>query len=794
MGNRLTNDQFIQRSLSIHGAKFSYINCNYTNGNSKIEVACNNHGFFSVKANDHLRTLSGGCLGCAKIHAISCADAQRLARYEFIERSNTIHNNKYNYSMVDYINSQSHVKIMCPIHGIFEQIPNNHFKYGCEKCSGKSKKSQEEFIIESAIVHQGKYDYSLIDYKGMFEKIKIICKNHGEFEQLPTNHLHGQRGCPKCSKRISRHERMWLTELGLPDNSKHRNVYINVGGKKYFVDGFDATTNTVYEFNGDYWHGNLALYNADDVHPEIQITFGQLWKNTEEKRNNLEAAGYKVISIWESDYIKKYKSKFKIFIHDHKYGQIICHDQELFDKLRTFLSYKPTGIEYTPAYQNGWDGVTYLIDKNGYFLLGLLHKVLDFVGPSACDLIDKRIMSKNSSPIDLSDKLKKLNLEPRDYQNDIVSTALSHQKGIVRACTGSGKTLTTALITAKINKPTIIYVIGLDLLKQFHTLFSSLFKDEIGFIGDGICNIKKINIASIWTIGRALNIKKNIVEDDLIEEADLQDEKALEVIQMLQETKLHIFDESHIITTSTIKAIFDKINPEYIYGFSGTPFRDDGTDLLINGMLGEKIVDLNASRLINDGYLAQPLIKFVKVPKLPQIDTSNYHSVYKQYIVDNEIRNNLIFQHAKELFEKGYQVLILFKTLRHGENIRKLFDEHNISYEYLSGKDNLETRVKVKEKLLSKKSNILLASTILDIGVDIPSLSSLILGGSGISTIRCLQRIGRVIRKHENKKYAAVVDFYDDVKFLKKHSQKRYEVYKSEQGFKLLIPKSIKFK
>jgi superfamily II DNA or RNA helicase len=355
-------------------------------------------------------------------------------------------------------------------------------------------------------------------------------------------------------------------------------------------------------------------------------------------------------------------------------------------------------------------------------------------------------------------------------------------------------TLCTAIITADINKPTIIYVIGLDLLKQFHDLFSSVFDEPIGFIGDGVCDIHRINIASIWTVSSALKVKKPILQEDEVSDKELAPNQiqSANILALLQKTKVHIFDESHVVTTDTIKSIFNKIDPEYIFGFSGTPFRDDGSDLLINGILGDQIINVPASQLITDGYLAQPIIKFVRVPKTYiGSGTSSYQTVYKEYVTENIIRNKIIIENTKELLNKNYQTLVLFKHLQHGKNLRELFDAENINYEYLSGNDALDKRLEVKERLLSKKSNLVLASSIFDIGVDIPSLSALVLAGGGKSSIRTLQRVGRVIRKNAGKKYSAIVDFYDDIRYLKSHTKIRYKIYKSEDGFRLIIPKNI---
>lgn len=785
---KITTDHFIKKSKDFHGDKFDYTNCIYINDKTKVEIICKEHGSYITLPASHIRHSTGGCA--------LCAGNFQYTNDDFIKKAKLFHGSKYDYSLVHYLSNNDYVKIICPIHGVFEQIPTNHYKYGCLACSGKEMKSKEDFILESNIVHFNKYDYNQVDYQGMFTKVKILCKQHGEFNQIPTNHLHGRRGCPKCSKRISKNETLWLDIIGLPNDAEHRNVYIKIGDIKYFVDGFDSQTKTIYEYNGDYWHGNLSIYKAEDIHPDIKVSFQVLWNKTESKRIALEKAGYKVISIWESDFLKTQKDKTKIIIHDNKYGQYVTTDIKSFNKLKNLLSFKAIGVEYTAAYKNGWNGITYLLDKNGYFLVGLLSKVIQFTEDNQIPvtIIDKSKKNIINESIDLTPKLQELNLCPRNYQLKIVESAITNNKGIIRACTGSGKTLCTGLITAKLNKPTIIYVIGLDLLKQFHDLFTLLFSEKIGFIGNGICDIQRINIASIWTISSALKIKTPLLQDDDSVDKELEPNQiqSSKILNMLQETKLHIFDESHVVTTETIKQIFNKINPENIYGFSGTPFRDDGSDLLINSILGEQIINVPASELIADGYLAQPIIKFVKVPKLYiEGGTANYQSVYKAYVTDNNIRNSLIVENTKELLTKNYQVLVLFKHLQHGKNLQELFDAQNIKYEYLSGNDSLEKRVEAKNNLLSHKSNLVLASSIFDIGVDVPSLSALVLTGSGKSSIRTLQRIGRVIRKYKGKKYSAIIDFYDDVKFLKNHSKKRYQVYCSETGFKLIVPRSI---
>ena len=119
---------------------------------------------------------------------------------KFIEKSNRIHNNKYSYERVVYVNSTIKVTITCPTHGDFEQVPSSHTRgRGCPTCAGNSKLVTKDFISKAAKIHNNKYDYSSTTCINSNTMITIICPEHGEFEQLPHNHLN-TKGCPKCGR------------------------------------------------------------------------------------------------------------------------------------------------------------------------------------------------------------------------------------------------------------------------------------------------------------------------------------------------------------------------------------------------------------------------------------------------------------------------------------------------------------------------------------------------------------------------------------------------------------------
>lgn len=130
---------------------------------------------------------------------------KKLTKKEWIEKAKKVHGDKYDYSLVDYINNKVKVCIICPIHGEFWMRPTHHIDgSGCPKCRNEYMHnlkvySFEEIVNKSKQVHNGKYQLlnngKYINSKSI---IDIICPVHGIFSQEVASHLHGH-GCSKCA-------------------------------------------------------------------------------------------------------------------------------------------------------------------------------------------------------------------------------------------------------------------------------------------------------------------------------------------------------------------------------------------------------------------------------------------------------------------------------------------------------------------------------------------------------------------------------------------------------------------
>lgn len=224
---------------------------------------------------------------------------------DFIGKAVATHGDKYDYSLACYVSSRQKVKIICQKHGIFEQAPDTHLHSGgCPKCGreacGRSIVSNtDRFIAKASLVHDGKYDYSKTVYVRNRDSIIVICPVHGEFLQLAMHHLAG-KGCKICAMSASNKETKWLNQMGIPQENRNKPMKINNTIIK--PDGFDPLTNTIYEFYGDYWHGNPKVYDPDDTNKHNGKKFGELYQQTLLREKMLTSVGFNLIAIWQNDF------------------------------------------------------------------------------------------------------------------------------------------------------------------------------------------------------------------------------------------------------------------------------------------------------------------------------------------------------------------------------------------------------------------------------------------------------------------------------------------------------------
>ena len=226
---RLTTEEFIKKAKEIHGDKYDYSKVNYIDAQTKVCIICPIHGEFWVKPNTHLN--GKNCLKCSHNY--------RPTTEEWIARCVKRHGDRYDYSKVEYKRGGDKVCIICPEHGEFWQIANNHERGAhCPKCSrisssNKNRKTTDEFIKNANEKHNHKYDYSKVVYRKGSTKVCIICPKHGEFWQTPTSHLNGC-GCPECANKKKKTTEEFINSANKKHNYKYdytKTVYVNKRSK-----------------------------------------------------------------------------------------------------------------------------------------------------------------------------------------------------------------------------------------------------------------------------------------------------------------------------------------------------------------------------------------------------------------------------------------------------------------------------------------------------------------------------------------------------------------------------------
>jgi hypothetical protein len=168
----------------------------------------------------------------------------------------------------------------------------------------KQRSSTEEFISKAIITHSDKYDYSKVNYITAREKVIIICKNHGDFPQIPDAHLRGG-GCPDCKPNYSKKQIKWLNFISILHNINIQHAEnggeFTIPTTKYKADGYCKDTNTIYEFHGDEYHGNPKINNLNHI-SYTGKKYGDLYQKTLEREQLIRDLGYNLVVMWEYDW------------------------------------------------------------------------------------------------------------------------------------------------------------------------------------------------------------------------------------------------------------------------------------------------------------------------------------------------------------------------------------------------------------------------------------------------------------------------------------------------------------
>lgn len=443
------------------------------------------------------------------------------------------------------------------------------------------------------------------------------------------------------------------------------------------------------------------------------------------------------------------------------------------------MSFRNRGIQ--------WDGYKKLFNiQTRRFNIGLLSRVVNLLNRYGlqADIVDNRIHLPQV--YDYKYDMTML----RDYQMQSVITSVMHGNGILKIATGGGKTVVAGCTIGALRKKSIFIVHTRDLLYQAKESFSKIFPDEvIGQIGDGVIDYRNITVATMQTlailggveVGRnkydedATNDEFKIIADRIKKQEFNEYRKTVQCVMM---------DEVQIVCSQTAQGVrFLFESADYAFGYSASPWRDDGSDLEIEGAFGSRIVDISASELIRRGYLVRPTIEVHNTTYVCTDISGDYVQIYKRYIVENTVYNIQVATDAIEKWKSGMNTLILVTQINHGNVLVDIIKRMGIDVSFISGKSGMKKRKQAIQDMRDGKISLLIASTIADVGLDIPRLQCIVEAGAGKSSVTALQRLGRIMRLHENKKECVFVTYRHSAPFICQHIDKKLAIWRTEEEF-----------
>ncbi len=302
---KLTKEQWIEKCREIHGDKYDYTESEYINAKTKTKIKCKKHNItFEITPDGHR---SGK--GCPICRYEKAAEKMKTPVEGFIKKANEVHNGKYGYSKVEYVNNRTKVCIVCPTHGEFWQTPDKHILrgQGCPHCSGNAKRTTESFINDAKKVHGDRYDYSNVVYTGIHKPVCIVCPVHGEFYQAPNDHLRGQ-GCPHCKQsKIEKEVFDILTDSGVIFEAQYK---YDESNQKNSLDFFIPGMGIGIECQGEQHFKPVDFANKGDAWAEE--LFEKNLSRDKYKRTLCESKGIKLLYyIPKKNTVPGYKSNQK---------------------------------------------------------------------------------------------------------------------------------------------------------------------------------------------------------------------------------------------------------------------------------------------------------------------------------------------------------------------------------------------------------------------------------------------------------------------------------------------------
>jgi superfamily II DNA or RNA helicase len=504
--------------------------------------------------------------------------------------------------------------------------------------------------------------------------------------------------------------------------------------------------------------------------------------------------------------------------HNAVIAKLIDPPKEVEDIVRSLLSYMVDGAEQQFAFTQGtWDGrSTFYESKNHTFPAGFVYMVHKELMRRKYDV--RLIRKPHHAPLGVESPIVDEfgNDNPDyDYQMKALKAVEKHGRGIIQVATGGGKSKIAKLVMMRFKRPTLFLTTRGVLMYQMQRQIDKLSGVVSGLIGDGQERmVKGINLGMVQSLVQALeepsldveiravvkSIHRSKKKDENMSPAEVRkiaqvrfDEKTKKrnrYLAFLETIEVVIGEEAHEAGGNSYYEILRHCkNASIRVALTATPFmRDSAEDnMRLMAAFGSILIQISEEELINRGILAKPHFKFVVSKPHPKLfRTSPWQRAYQFGYMENQFMHKDIIRDALMAKRYGLPVLTLIQRMDHGEVLLKKMQHLGLRVIFLRGKDNQEERERALGALGRGEVDVIIGSTIVDVGVDVPAIGLVQLAGGGKAEVALRQRIGRGLRAKKGMPNHAFIVHYSCANniTLAEHAKSCRRVIESTPGFR----------
>lgn len=496
-------------------------------------------------------------------------------------------------------------------------------------------------------------------------------------------------------------------------------------------------------------------------------------------------------------------------------AKILEEDEDVKNIVQDKLSYLVEGHEFMNAFSaGGWNGrSSFFSRRTRTFPAGFVHLVHHELTRQGYPV--RLVIKQAPEPLGPENPIVDEfgNADPRyDFQLHALRQVEKHKRGIIQVATGGGKSKVAKLIAARFRRMTAFITTRGVLLYQMRDSFEKDCNFNTGIIGDGIWRpVRGVNCCMVQTFiaqlkepklgDEVLEIRKQLVNKELrLSNAQVQaagqaryDEKVSvrnRTMKLLELVEVVIGEEAHEAGGNSYYEILQHCKNAHIrVALTATPFmRDDAEDnMRLMAAFGPILVKVSEKLLIDRGILATPYFKYVESePHQKLRKTSPWQRAYQLGYIENEAMIRDIVNDAKKARAYGLPVLTLIQRKKHGAVLKKAMMDAGLNVAFIQGEDDQDGRKKALRMLAKGQIDVLIGSTIVDVGIDVPAIGLVQLAGGGRAEVALRQRIGRGLRAKKGvPNYAFVADYSPKPVnlTLRDHSRQRRAIVEATPGF-----------